>query len=397
MKTTGDGAHAAFATAADAVDAAVAAQRAIGSEEWPLPAPLRVRMGIHSGPAELRDGDYYGTSVNRAERIMSVAHGGQVVISLATQELARGAGIETIDLGDHRLKDLGEPERILQIVHPELERDFPPLRSLDTFTTNLPTQVTSFVGRDDDVDRVVQLLEDARMVTLAGTGGVGKTRLSVQVAAEVLPRFAGGAWFCELAAADDTEPMAQVIASTLGCLQHPGLSLAASIVEYLKVRELLLVLDNCEHLLDAASEFADAVVQRCPKVTVLATSREALDIPGEHVVRVRSLATPEPSADGGDLIESPAVRLFRDRAGDAGAELRWDARQWAAVGDICRRVDGIPLAIELAAARDGVDEPDRRRRTPRRTVPAPHRPPPWPHRASSDPAGDGRVVVPAPR
>ena len=167
---------------------------------------------------------------------------------------------------------------------------------------------------------MVELLRDARLVTLAGTGGVGKTRLSVQVAAEVLPRFAGGAWFCELAAADDADAMAQVIASTLGSLQHPGLSLAASIVEYLKVRDLLLVLDNCEHLLDDASEFVDAVVQRCPKVTVLATSREALDVPGEHVVRVRSLATPEPSVSDGDLLESPAVRLFRDRADDAGAD-----------------------------------------------------------------------------
>jgi predicted ATPase len=308
-------------------------------------------MGIHTGPAELRGGDYYGTSVNRAARIMSVAHGGQVVISLAAQELARGDGLEVLDLGDHRLKDLGEPERIFQVVDPELEREFPPLRSLDRYATNLPTQVTSFVGRDHDVDRVVELLGEARLVTLAGTGGVGKTRLAVQVAAEVLPRFAGGAWFCELAAADDAEAMAQVVASTLGSLQHPGLSLAASIVEYLKVRQLLLVLDNCEHVLDDASEFAAAVVQRCPNVAVLATSREALDVPGEHVVRVRSLATPEASASDGDLIGSAAVRLFHDRAGDFGADLGWDDRQWAAVGDICRRVDGIPLAIELAAAR----------------------------------------------
>jgi len=275
------------------------------------------------------------------------------VMSAATQELTRDAqtAFGVLDLGEHRLKDLGEPERIFQVVHSGLERDFPPLRSLDAFPGNLPVQVTSFVGRDEDVARAMGLLDEARLVTLAGTGGVGKTRLAVQVAAEVLPRFGDGAWFCELAAADDAETMAQVIGSTLGCLQHPGLSLSASIVEYLKVRELLLVLDNCEQLLDDAGDFADAVVQGCPKVTVLATSREALDVIGERVVRVRSLATPERAARDADLMDVASVQLFRDRARDAGAELAWDTQQWVAVGEICQRVDGIPLAIELAAAR----------------------------------------------
>jgi len=351
VKTTGDGAHAAFATASDAVDAAVTAQLAIGAETWSLPDPLRVRMGLHSGPAELREGDYYGTTVNKSARIMSVAHGGQIVASHASHQLLGDVTVETIDLGEHRLKDLGQPERIFQIVHPALPRDFPPLRSLDAFPGNLPVQVTSFVGRDDDVNRAIGLLDEARLVTLAGTGGVGKTRLAVQVAGEVLPRFPDGAWFCELAPANDAETMAQVIASTLGCVQHPGLSLAASIVEYLKVRELLLVLDNCEQLLDDAGDFADAVAQGCPKVAVLATSREALDVPGERVVRVRSLATPERAASDADLLDVPSVQLFRDRARDAGAELGWDTRQWEAVGEICQRVDGIPLAIELAAAR----------------------------------------------
>ena len=211
--------------------------------------------------------------------------------------------------------------------------------------------MTSFVGREDDVERTMGLLDEARLVTLAGTGGVGKTRLAVQVAAEVLPHYADGAWCCELAAADDAETMAQVVASTLGCVQHPGLSLAASIVEYLKVRELLLVLDNCEQLLDDAGDFADAVVQGCPKVRVLATSREALDVTGERVVRVRSLATPERAASDVDLMDIASVRLFRDRSRDAGADLSWDETQWAAVGEICQRLDGIPLAIELAAAR----------------------------------------------
>src|SRR5829696_7033520 len=351
VKTTGDGFHAVFRDPGCAVDAAVAAQLAIGAEEWSTPEPLRVRMGIHSGPAELRDGDYYGTPVNRAARVMSTAHGGQIVVSHATKELLADGQIELLDLGEHALRDLGRRERIFQVLHPDLERDFPPLASLDAFAGNLPVQVTSFVGRDDDVARVVRSLDDARLVTLAGTGGVGKTRLAVQVAAELLPQFAGGAWMCELAAADDVDTMTQVVAATLGCVQHPGSTLSESIVSYLRVRDLLLVLDNCEHLLDEAGDLADAIVQGCPGVSVLATSREALDVPGEHVVRVRSLTTPELSDAPDDLLDNASVRLFRDRAGDAGADVTWDARQLTAVGEICRRVDGIPLAIELAAAR----------------------------------------------
>ena len=351
VKTMGDGFHAAFGAAQEAVDAAVAAQLALVAESWPATGPLLVRMGIHSGTAELRGGDYYGSTLNRAARLMSTAHGGQIVVSLATEELVPSGGVEFVDLGEHSLRDLARPEQVFQVVHPGLERDFPRLASLDTFVGNLPTQVTSFVGRDEDVARLVGMLDEVSLVTLAGTGGVGKTRLAVQVAAEVLPRFADGAWFAELAAAEDGEAMAQVVATTLGCRQHPGLSLADSIVEYLKVRELLLVLDNCEHLLDDAGAFADAVLRACAHVTVLATSREALDVSGEHVLRVRSLDAPGPSATRDELVHSAAVLLFGDRSADAGANTAWDGRQWAAVGEICRRVDGIPLAIELAAAR----------------------------------------------
>jgi predicted ATPase/class 3 adenylate cyclase len=353
VKTTGDGLHAVFGTAPDALAAALDAQRTLLAEEWVLPEGLWVRMGLHTGEAQVRKGDYYGTAVNRAARVMSTAHGGQVLVSLATAELVRDAGldgVELLDLGEHALRDLARPEHLFQLGAPGLLGEFPPLRTLHPFPGNLPVQVTSFVGRDDDVERVSGLLVEARLVTLAGTGGVGKTRLAVQTAAELLPRFGAGAWLCELAAADDGDAMAQVVASALGCVQHPGLSLQASIVEYLKVRELLLVLDNCEHLLDEAGEFAEAVVQGCPQVTVLATSREALAVSGERVVRLRPLATPKAAGDAA-LLGIASVRLFRDRAGDAGAELDWDERQWAAVGEICRRVDGIPLAIELAAVR----------------------------------------------
>jgi predicted ATPase/class 3 adenylate cyclase len=354
VKGRGDGVHAVFATADGAIGAAIDAQVAMGAESWDVSEPLRVRIGIHSGAAELRDGDYFGPAVNRAARLEAAAHGGQIVCSQATADLARDSpptNVELVDLGEHTLRDLARPERVFQVAHPRLDREFARLASLDAFAGNLPVQVTSFVGRDEDVTRIVGMLDEVSLVTLIGTGGVGKTRLAVQVAAEALPRFADGAWLCELAAADDADTMAQVVAATLGCLQHAGLSLADSIVEYVKVRELLLVLDNCEHLLDDAGALADAVLRVCPRVTVLATSREALDVAGERVVRVRSLEAPPVLAAGEELVHGAAVELFADRCRDAGVELAWDASQWAAVGEICRRVDGIPLAIELAAAR----------------------------------------------
>jgi predicted ATPase len=354
VKGRGDGVHAVFATADGAIGAAIDAQVAMDAESWEVSEPLRVRIGIHSGAAELRDGDYFGAAVNRAARLEAVAHGGQIVCSQATADLVRDslpASLELVDLGDHTLRDLARPERVFQVAHPGLEREFAPLASLDAFSENLPVQVTSFVGRDEDVARIVGMLDEVSLVTLIGTGGVGKTRLALQVAADVTPRFADGAWFCELAAAEDGDAMAQVVAAVLGCRQHVGLSLADSIVEYVKVRELLLVLDNCEHLLDDAGALADAVLRVCPRVTVLATSREALDVAGERVMRVRSLDAPAVSAAGEELVQSAAVELFADRCRDAGVELAWDASQWAAVAEICRRVDGIPLAIELAAAR----------------------------------------------
>src|SRR5436190_2392452 len=235
VKTTGDGFHAAFASARDAIDAAVDAQIALSAEAWEPTAPLRVRMGIHSGLAEVRDGDYYGTSVNKAARLTSVAHGGQIVVSLATEELVQDGEVDLVDLGEHSLRDLARPERVFQVAHDGLARDFPRLSSLEAFGGNLPLQVSSFVGRDDDVARIVEMLGDAALVTLTGTGGVGKTRLAVQAAAEAVPQFPDGAWFCELAAVDDGDAMAQVVAASLGCVQRAGLSLAQSIVEYLKV------------------------------------------------------------------------------------------------------------------------------------------------------------------
>ena len=345
VKTTGDGAHAVFATASDAIDAAVAAQHTIGTEGWRLPAPLRVRMGIHSGPAELRDGDYFGTTVNRAARIMSVAHGGQVVVSLATQELARDGDLEVLDLGDHRLKDLGQPERIFQVVHPDLEHDFPPLRSLDAFTTNLPTLRTSFVGRDTEVKVVKDALADARLVTLTGVGGVGKTRLAVQVAADMITEFPEGVWLVELAAVGDPAAVPDVVATTVGLVPKAGLTMTASIADALAGRRALLVLDNCEHVLDAAADLVEAILARPGSVEVLATSREGLRLDDERLHPVSSLG----GRQGGG---AEAIELFVDRARAVTPEFDLEAPGAAdAVEEICRRLDGIPLAIELAAAR----------------------------------------------
>jgi len=345
VKTTGDGAHAAFATASDGIDAAVAAQRAIAAEVWPLPSPLRVRMGLHSGPAELRDGDYYGTTVNRAARIMSVAHGGQVVVSLATQELARDGSTEMLDLGEHRLKDLGQPERIFQVLHADLERDFPPLRSLDSFTTNLPTQRTSFVGREAELAAVKDAIADARLVTLTGVGGVGKTRLAVQAAAEVLADFPEGVWLVELAAVGDPDAVPDAVATTVGLVPSVGTTVTATIAEALAGRRSLLVLDNCEHVVDAAAELVEAILARPGPMTILATSREGLQVADERLWPVPSLGG---RSGGGD----EASTLFVERSRALSPDFDPDGIGVAeAVDEICRRLDGIPLAIELAAAR----------------------------------------------
>ena len=352
VKTTGDGFHAAFADAHDAIAAAVDAQLALAQEPWAATGPLIVRMGIHTGPAEQRDGDYYGTAVNRAARLMSAAHGGQIVVSLATEELAQESGVDLLDLGEHSLRDLARPERVFQVVHPELPREFPRLSSLDAFPGNLPAQVTSFVGRDAELTAVAAALDSARLVTLTGVGGVGKTRLSLQVAAEVLPRFAQGAWFCELAAAVDDDSLLQVVATALGVMPLSGMTLARSIVEFLRAKTELLVFDNCEHLLDEVSRLAESILRDCPHVRILASSREGLGVPGEQMIAVRSL--PMPTTDDIDfaaIAQTDAVLLFADRAAAARSGFTLEPANARAVVEICRRLDGIPLAIELAAAR----------------------------------------------
>jgi predicted ATPase/class 3 adenylate cyclase len=354
VKTTGDGAHAVFVDAVEAARAARDAEVALAHEPWRDVPPLLVRMGLHTGPAELREGDYYGTAVNRAARLMSVAHGGQVVVSLTTEELLRDAGADDftlIPLGEHRLRDLSRPERIFQMQAPGLPTDFPPVQSLDTFAGNLPAQVMSFVGRERELASVAAAVRDARLVTITGVGGVGKTRLALHVAAELLPTYADGAWFCELAAAEDGETMLQVVASSLDVVPRPDMSLEASIIDFLRGKHLLLVLDNCEHLLDAAGELASSILRECRRVEVLATSREVLSAPGEHVIGLRSMTVPASAATREAAAASEAVQLFAERAAAARAGFAVDESNAAPIVEVCRRLDGIPLAIELAAAR----------------------------------------------
>jgi len=346
FKQTGDGVAAVFASAVDAIVASVELARALNGEDPAL--PIKARLGVHTGEAEARGDDFFGGTVNRAARLMGVAHGGQVVVSQATMDLARDglpAGVSLQDLGEHRLRDLSRPERVFQVMADGLRSGFPPLRSLDSRAGNLPVQLTTFVGRSTEVERICTTLGTARIVTLTGVGGVGKTRLAVHVAAEAVPNFDDGAWLCELAAASDADTMVQLVAATLGVPPRPGVDLAGAVVEYLRHRTLLLILDNCEHLLDPAGRLAEAVARGCPTVRVLATSREALAVEGEQVWPLRSLSV---SGTGGD---GDAVRLFADRAVAARPGLVLEGAYLDAATELCRRLDGIPLAIELAAAR----------------------------------------------
>ena len=370
FKTVGDGFYAVFADAADAVAATGDVQSALLKEQWLTPTPLRVRTALHTGDAELHEGDYYGTAVNRCARLLSVAHPGQVLLSLATEEKVRNAtpaGATLRDLGLHRLRDLTRPERIFQLVHPNLPDDFPPLRSLEAFTHNLPTQLTSFVGRESEMEEVKRLLSNARLLTLIGTGGCGKTRLSLQVAADLIEAYEDGVWLVELAALTDSALVPQAVASALGVREEPNRSLTATLIDYLKSRHLLLLLDNCEHLIDACAQLADVLLRACPNLQILATSREVLGIAGETIWRVPSLSLPDPNQwsmsqrvnESMSLTHSPiasltqfeAVRLFVDRATAVQPRFIVTVQNAPAIAQICHRLDGIPLAIELAAAR----------------------------------------------
>ena len=356
FKTGGDSFCAAFATAPDAVAAALDLQNAISSNDWGEVGSLRVRSALHTGAAEHRDGDYFGQPLNRCARLLSAAHGGQCVLSLPTEELARDAlpdGVSLDDLGEHRLRDLGRPERVFQLKRPDLASDFPALLTLDAFPNNLPIQTTSFVGREKEIARVKEMMDTARLVTLTAIGGAGKTRLSLQVAADVLPRFPQGAWFIELAPVADPKLVPQTIISTLGLHNDGSREPTELLATYFEDRETLLVLDNCEHVLDSCARLVDTLLHRCPKLQILASSREGLGIGGEQILGLPSLSLPDidhlPEAES--FTQYEAVRLFVDRAVSVSADFKVTNENAPAVAGICARLDGVPLAIELAASR----------------------------------------------
>ena len=344
VKMTGDGIHAVFATAHDALDAAVGMQVGLAAESFGETGPLRVRMGLHTCEVELRDGDYYGSGVNRAARLMSVAHGGQVVVSLATSELLRGRDVELVDLGEHRLRDLAEAERVFQVQMPGLATEFPPLRSLDELPGNLPVQRTSFVGRVDEVKELAGLVGGVRLVTLTGLGGVGKSRLALQVAAELAPVFKDGVWFASLGALEEGALTAATIIEALGVPERRGESALDTLCAWAKAREALVVIDNCEHLLGEVAEVVDRMLEASKTVSVVATSQAPLGVRGEHVWAVAPL-----SGVGGGSRDS--VELFVDRARMVRADFALTDDNETVIVEICERLDHVPLAIELAAAR----------------------------------------------
>jgi hypothetical protein len=334
FKHTGDGVCAAFSSPRAAVDAAIVAQRKL---------ELPVRMGIATGEAEVREGDYFGAVLNRAARVMAAGHGGQILLAESTAVLL--SGFDLVDLGPRRLRDLPTPVQVFQVQAECLRTDFPPLRALDVSPGNLRPAPTSFIGRESELDEVHAAIKAHRLVTLTGVGGVGKTRLAVEVAARLADEFPEGVWFFELAAVTDPAAIPDAVAAVLGITQQPGKTVSESVAAALEGRVRLLVFDNCEHVLDAAADLIEAILTQSATVRVVATSREGLAVPEEQVWPVRSL-------DAAAGIDSAAVSLFVERAqGIAPSFAMVERDESAAVVEICQRLDGIPLAIELAASR----------------------------------------------
>ena len=354
IKTTGDGLYAAFADAANGVEAAIAIQQSVADPAATAGMTLPVRCGLHAGPAVERDNDFFGTTINRAARIMCLAHGGQVLVSQAVAELAAEtlpAGSSLRDLGAVRLKGIESSERAYQVVHAGLRQEFPALRSLEATPNNLPKHLTSFIGREREIAEAEELLNHARLLTLLGIGGLGKTRLSLQIAGDVLDSYRDGAWLVELAPIRDPSITASEAAKVLGVREEPGRLVIETLCAHLKPRNLLLILDNCEHLIKPSAELVHAILRAAPEVRVIATSREALRVPGEQTYTVTPLPVPKRSDRVEALLRSPAVRLFVERAQLHKPTFALNEQEAPAVAELVARLEGIPLALELAAAR----------------------------------------------
>jgi predicted ATPase/class 3 adenylate cyclase len=354
VKMVGDGVYAVFADARDALAGALAMQQALDG----LPArgflPLKVRCGLHLGVVERRDDDVFGTSVNRCARIMGAAHGGQVLVSQSLYDAVADAlphAVELRDLGAVRLRDLANAERLYQLVHPDLRDAFPALRSLEATPNNLPQQANSFVGRERDLAQARELLAATRLLTLLGMGGMGKTRLSLQIAADVMDQYPDGVWFVDLAPVRDRDLVAGEVAQVLGVAEEPGRPLLQTLCAHVRTRKLLVILDNCEHLVSACATVAHALLRGAPQVQIIATTREALRVPGEQVLPVAPLPLPDRTGGIAGLPRSEAVQLFVERVRLVKPAFEITEAEAPALAELAQRLEGIPLAIELAAAR----------------------------------------------
>lgn len=349
----GDSIFCVFGSAPDAAACAWRLQEKLAAERWPGGEDVRVRMAIHTGEADHRAGEYYGQAVNRCARIRAAASGGQIVVSQSTQLLVRQAlpaGAVLVDLGNHRLKDLLMPERLFELQVAENPRHFPALRSLNLLPHNLPHQLTSFIGRESELRDVRSLLAAHRLVTIVGLGGSGKTRLALQVGAEMLEQFPGGVWLAELATARDDRLLNRAVAEALSLEHDDADRVAESIRTGFEGQPLLMILDNCEQIADQTCAMVQRLLSACPTLTVVATSREPLRAAGEWVYQIPPLAVPGPDASNEEIIESEAVRLFSDRASAIDSSFRLTGENAPAIAEICRRLAGIPLAIEQVAS-----------------------------------------------
>jgi len=362
VDAVGDSVFAAFARAKDAAAAAIDIQQSIVTHPWPPGGLVRIRMGLHTGEPVRVEAGYVGLDVHRAARICAAGHGGQILLSQTTRELIADElppGADLRDQGQHRLKDLARPLHLYQLIVPELPSDFPPLKTLSVLPNNLPNLLTTFVGRTREMADIKEKLKRERLVTLVGVGGGGKTRLALQVAAELLDTYPDGVWLAELTILTDAALITHTVASILGIREEPGRPILQTLLDYLKPRRLLLILDNCEHLLRETAGLAHTLLHASPNLRILATSREPLHVKGEATYPVPSLQVPETSdVTDEQLLEFEAARLFIDRAVAVLPSFTLQREKAETVATICRRLDGIPLAIELAASRIRVLSPE---------------------------------------
>jgi predicted ATPase/class 3 adenylate cyclase len=354
VKTTGDGIYAGFETPADGLAAIIDIQLALLNPAATAGVALRVRSGLHTGPVQARDNDYFGSTVNRAARIMNAAHGGQILVSQAIADDLAGAlpaNVSLKGLGAVRLRGLSASEAVFQVMHPRLYQNFPALRELEATPNNLPQQLTSFIGRESERQEIEEMLHGTRQLTLLGLGGLGKTRLALAIGTSVMDAYPDGVWFVDLQMIRDDALVASEAARVLGVREEPGRPLVQTLTAHVRTRKLMLILDNCEQVVDTCAELANAILRGAPDVRVVTTSRIALRVPGEQTYVVQPLPVPMRTESLDALRKSTAVQLFVERAKLHKPSFALNEREAPAVAELVFRLEGIPLALELAAAR----------------------------------------------